>query len=96
KIPPEHLEALTAFAREQHPLNEIFVAPQDHAVPQDAMRLGTAYGLPDWAEMNAHMLAHSGSAMTLAYMQMIRLNYDCLLEVERRAALAGIDATDQA
>lgn len=96
KIPPEHLEALTAFAREQHPLSEIFVAPQDHAVPQDAMRLGTAYGLPDWAEMNAHMLAHPGSAMTLAYMQMIRLNYDCLLEVERRAALAGIDATDQA
>jgi insecticidal toxin len=96
KIPAEHLEALTAFAREQHPPSEIFVAPQDHAVPRDALRLGTAYGLPDWAEMNAHMLAHPGSAMTLAYMQMIRLNYDCLLEVERRAAVAGIDPADQA
>lgn len=96
KIPAQHLEALTAFARERHPLSEIFVAPQDHAVPQDAMRLGTAYGLPDWTEMNAHILAHPGSAMTLAYMQMIRLNYDCLLEVEQRAAVAGIDATDQA
>ncbi|QHC93710.1 hypothetical protein PspR84_03375 [Pseudomonas sp. R84] len=95
KIPAEHLEALTAFAREQHPLSEIFVAPQDRAVPRDALRLGTAYGLPDWGEMNAHMLAHPGSAMTLAYMQMIRLNYDCLLEAERRAAVAGMDPADQ-
>ncbi|WKV90114.1 hypothetical protein LJU32_07645 [Pseudomonas sp. B21_DOA] len=44
--------------------------------------------------MNAHILAHAGSGMTMAYMQMIRLNYDCLLQVERRAIAAGIDMND--
>lgn len=95
KIPLEHQEALTAFAREQHSLSEIFVAPQDHSVPQDALRLGTAFGIQAGNEMNAHMLAHPGSGMTQAYMQMIRFNYDCLLEVERRARAAGIDAADE-
>ncbi|MFZ3280058.1 TcdA/TcdB pore-forming domain-containing protein [Pseudomonas sp.] len=95
KIPLEHQEALTAFAREQHSVSEIFVAPQQHAVPRDAMRLGTAFGTQAGNEMNAHILAHPGSGMTQAYMQMIRFNYDCLLEVERRARAAGIDAADE-
>ncbi|SDT55042.1 insecticidal toxin [Pseudomonas sp. Z003-0.4C(8344-21)] len=87
-------EALQTFARNKHPPGEIFVAPQEHSVPRDAMRLGTAHGVSVAGEMNAHMLAHAGSGMTMAYMQMIRLNYDCLLQVERRAIAAGIDMND--
>lgn len=45
--------------------------------------------------MNAHFIAHPGSAMTLSYMQMIRSNYDCLLEVESRLLAAGIDIADE-
>lgn len=93
-IPAADLAALQAFARSKHRPGEIFVAPQEHSAPRDAMRLGTAHGIPAAGEMNAHILAHAESGMTMAYMQMIRVNYDCLLEVERRVIADGIDTTD--
>ncbi|MCP1474229.1 insecticidal toxin [Pseudomonas sp. EB276 TE3739] len=96
KVPARHEEALTTFARGKPGIHQIFVAPQDNLVPHDALRLGTAEGRADRGEMNAHFIAHPGSAMTLAYMQMIRVNYDCLLEAERRLLAAGIDIADQA
>lgn len=94
KIPAEHKDKLLAFAREKPGLSRIFVAPKDRSVPQDAVRLGVARGIASNNEMNAHFLAHPRSAMTMAYMQAIRLNYDCLYEVERRLDAAGIVATD--
>ncbi|TDK54848.1 TcdA/TcdB pore-forming domain-containing protein [Pseudomonas moraviensis] len=94
-IPAADLQALQTFARNNHQLGEIFVAPSELSVPRDAMRLGTAHGVAVTGEMNAHILAHARGGMTLAYMKMIRLNYDCLLEVERRAIAAGVDTQDE-
>jgi len=95
EIGARHKEALTTFARGKPGIHEVFVAPQERAVPQDALRLGTAHGSANTGEMNAHFIAHPGSAMTLSYMQMIRSNYDCLLEVESRLLAAGIDIADE-
>lgn len=89
-VPAEYKEALLAFARGQPGVREIFVPPQDRSVAQDGIRLGTAFGSQGSGEMNAHILAHPGSGMTQAIMQTIRFNYDCLQEVERRLAIAGI------
>lgn len=93
-IPAEHQEALLAFASGRPGVREIFVPPQDSSVAQDGIRMGTAFGGQDRGEMNAHMLAHPGSGMTQAIMQTIRFNYDCLQEVERRLAIAGIARGD--
>ncbi|WP_339546596.1 TcdA/TcdB pore-forming domain-containing protein [Pseudomonas sp. RA_35y_Pfl2_P32] len=90
KIPAEHQEALLAFALGKPGVREIFVPPQESSVAQNGFRMGTAYGARDRGEMNAHFLAHPGSGMTQAIMQTIRFNYDCLHEVERRLANAGI------
>ncbi len=59
------------------------------------MRRGTAFGSPTANEMNAYILAHSGSGMVNASMQLIRANYDCLYEVERRMSLAGVTRSDE-
>ncbi|MFJ2481054.1 TcdA/TcdB pore-forming domain-containing protein [Pseudomonas sp. NPDC087598] len=93
-IPEGHAEALTAFARSKPALHDIFVAPPASRVPQDAIRLGTAYSDPSRGEMNAHMLAHPGAGMTRSIMEVIRFNYDCLNEVERRMVAAGADWGD--
>lgn len=94
-VPAEYKEALLAFARGQPGVREIFVPPQDRSVAQDGIRLGTAFGSQGSGEMNAHILAHPGSGMTQAIMQTIRFNYDCLQEVERRLAIAGIAWGDE-
>jgi insecticidal toxin len=95
KIPAEHKEALLAFARSKPMVGEIFTAPKENAVPPDGFRMGTAYGKQNAGEMNAHFLAHPGSGMTQAIMQMIRLNYDCLHEVEHQLSTAGIAQDDK-
>ncbi|WP_175479143.1 MULTISPECIES: TcdA/TcdB pore-forming domain-containing protein [unclassified Pseudomonas] len=95
KIPAEHKETLLAFARRKPGLKEIFVAPQDNVAAPDAIRLGTSSGTQTASEMNAHMLAHPGSGMTESIMQMIRINYDCLYEVERRLLAAGVSWGDE-
>ncbi|VVP32189.1 hypothetical protein PS898_04378 [Pseudomonas fluorescens] len=89
QIPARHLEALTTFARSKPRALDIFVAPRDKGVPRQAIRLGTAHSDPSRGEMNAHMLAHPGSGMTRSIMEVIRVNYDCLTEVERRMDAAG-------
>lgn len=96
RIPLDHQEALLAFARSQPGVLDLFVPPQDHRVPPDAIRLGTAHGNPLAGEMNACFLASPGSGMTDAIMQNIRLNYDCLYEVERRLTIEGVTASDGA
>ncbi|VEF11672.1 cytotoxin mcf [Pseudomonas fluorescens] len=90
KIPAQHQQALLAFAQSKPLVQDIFATPVNSPVPLDAIRLGTGYGDQARGEMNAHFLTHPGSAMTLAYMQMIRSNYDCLMQVEQRLAAAGI------
>ncbi|WP_277760423.1 TcdA/TcdB pore-forming domain-containing protein [Pseudomonas sp. A34-9] len=91
EVPSRHKEALTAFARSKPAAREIFIAPPLTRVPQDGIRLGTALSDPQRGEMNAHMLGHSGSGMTRSIMEVIRFNYDCLAEVERRMVAAGAD-----
>ena len=95
EIPVQYAEALTTFARTKPAAHEIFVAPQDRSAPLDALRLGTLHGFSKNGQVNAHFIAHPGSAMTMAYLQMIRVNYDCLQEVERRSIEAGIDTADE-
>jgi insecticidal toxin len=89
-IPLEHRQALLEFAQTKPGTRNIFAAPVRSSVPPDGIRLGSAFGAQASGEMNAHFLTHPGSAMTLAYMQMIRSNYDCLMKVERRLAAEGI------
>lgn len=96
RIPHDHQEALLAFARSKPGVLDLFVPPQDHLVPRNAIRLGTARGNPMAGEMNAFFQASPGSGMTDAIMQNIRLNYDCLYEVERRLTIEGTTASDEA
>ena len=91
EVPALHKEALTEFARSKPGVHEIFTLPQASPVPQEAIRLGTAWSDPVRGEMNAHMLAHPGAGMTQAIMEGIRFNYDCINEVERRMVAAGAD-----
>ncbi|MHC8389999.1 TcdA/TcdB pore-forming domain-containing protein [Pseudomonas sp. MDT2-39-1] len=95
RIPAEHKEALLTFARSKPNIGEVFTAPKESLVPRDGFRMGTAFGSPSAGEMNAHFLAHPGSGMTQAIMQMIRLNYDCLHEVERQLSTEGITPDDK-
>ena len=94
-IPAEHLEALSAFARSKPGVEKIFASPLPVSLPKDVMRRGTALGSPTMNEMNAYILAHPGSGMVNASMQLIRANYDCLYEVERRMSLAGVTRSDE-
>ncbi|MFJ2281565.1 TcdA/TcdB pore-forming domain-containing protein [Pseudomonas sp. NPDC087803] len=96
KIPAEHLEALSAFARSKPGVEKIFSAPLPTSLPQDAIGRGAAMGNPSASEMNAYVLAHPGSGMVNASMHLIRTNYDCLYEVERRMGLAGVTPSDVA
>lgn len=81
-IPALHKEALLEFARSKPGVREIFVPPQDGLVPQDGFRTPKDGG-------NAYFVAHAGSGMTQSIMEVIRFNYDCLYEVERKLAAAG-------
>lgn len=83
-IPTELQEPLLAFARGKPGLDKIFVAPRDQSAPHDGLRMGTAYGAASDGEMNEHVLAQPNSAMIESTQQVIRSNYDVLLEVERR------------
>lgn len=94
QIPAEHLEALSAFARSKPGVEQIFAAPVPTSLPQDAIGRGAAKNNPLEAEMNAHILAHPGSGMVNSSMHLIRANYDCLYEVERRMSLAGVSPSD--
>ncbi|WP_330207455.1 TcdA/TcdB pore-forming domain-containing protein [Pseudomonas sp. AM14(2022)] len=95
-IPAEHLEALSAFARSRPGVEQIFASPQPTSLPQDAIGRGAAWGIPSASEMNAYVLAHPDSGMVNASMHLIRTNYDCLYEVERRISVAGVTPSDVA
>lgn len=95
-IPAEHLQALSAFARSKPGAEQIFASPLSTSLPQDAIGRGAAWGDPSASEMNAYVLAHPGSGMVNASMHLIRTNYDCLYEVERRMSLAGVTPSDVA
>lgn len=94
KIPAEHRDKLLAFAKEKPGISRVFSAPRESRVPKDALRLGTAFGAASSGEMNAHFLAQPGSGMIMSYMEMIRENYDCLNEVERRLSAERVSVTD--
>lgn len=93
-IAAEHLEALRTFAQSRPDVMDIFKPPQDTPVPEDAIRLGVSGGSGGPKEMNAHFLAHPDSGMTDSIMQLIRSNYDCLQEIERRLRADGISWSD--
>lgn len=86
-LPAAHREALLVFARSKPGVEHIFVAPREVHSPQHALRMGTQFS----REMNAYLLAHPQSEMTLAVMQLIRFNYDCLQAVEQAAIASSVD-----
>jgi len=81
-IPAEHQEALRAFAQSAPDLQQIFKAPEDHRAPMDSMRLAGVLA----SDMNSHILAQPRSGSVQMTLALIRFNYDCLAEVERRVA----------
>ncbi|QHF48661.1 hypothetical protein PspS49_03170 [Pseudomonas sp. S49] len=86
-LPGTDLDALLAFARSKPGVEHIFVAPREDHSPQHGLRMGAQFS----REMNAYLLAHPQSEMTLAVMQLIRFNYDCLQAVEQSAIASSID-----
>ncbi|WP_456024526.1 TcdA/TcdB pore-forming domain-containing protein [Pseudomonas protegens] len=86
-LPGAHLEALLAFARSKPGVEGIFVAPREVHSPRHGLRMGAQFN----REMNAYLLAQPHSEMTLAVMQLIRFNYDCLQAVEQSAIASSVD-----
>lgn len=77
-LPEQHKQLLEDFARSKPDVLELFVPPET----MDAVENGFRMGLQIGEEMNAHFIAQPGSGMTMSIMQVIRLNYDVLIEVE--------------
>ncbi|WP_426159850.1 TcdA/TcdB pore-forming domain-containing protein [Pseudomonas sp. TSRC2-2] len=86
-LPAADLDALLAFARSKPGVKQIFVAPREDRSPAHGLRMGTQLD----REMNAYMLAQPHSEMTLAVMQLIRFNYDCLQAVEHSVMASSVD-----
>ncbi|WP_434708508.1 hypothetical protein J3P75_24450 [Pseudomonas sp. R1-1] len=86
-LPAADLDALLAFARSKPGVTQIFVAPLESRSPAHGLRMGTQLD----REMNAYMLAQPHSEMTLAVMQLIRFNYDCLQAVEQSVMASSVD-----
>lgn len=86
-LPAAHREALLVFARSKPGVEPIFVAPREVHSPQHGLRMGAQFS----REMNAYLLAQPQSEMTLAVMQLIRFNYDCLQAVEQSAIESSVD-----
>ncbi|MBJ7371263.1 MAG: hypothetical protein JHD19_07400 [Pseudomonas sp.] len=84
-LPEQHKQLLEDFARSKPDVLELFVPPQTVEAGENGFRMGLQIG----EEMNAHFIAQPGSGMTMSIMQVIRLNYDVLTEVERRMANSG-------
>jgi len=85
KIPAGDKEALLKFARSKPALLEVFVPPQERQAPKEGLRMAIQFD----REMNSHFIAHPAGGMTESIMQIIRFNYDCLFEVERRLFQRG-------
>ena len=86
-LPAAHREALLVFARSKPGVEHLFVAPREVHSPQHGLRMGAQFS----REMNAYLLAQPQSEMTLAVMQLIRFNYDCLQAVEQAAIASSVD-----
>lgn len=84
-LPQQHKQLLEDFARSKPDVLELFVPPQTVEAGENGFRMGLQID----EEMNAHFIAQPGSGMTMSIMQVIRLNYDVLTEVERRMANSG-------
>ena len=89
-IPTEHRDALQRFADSKPGVHRLFVAPEDNRAALDGMRLAGVLG----SDMNSHIIAQPGSGAVRATLELIRFNYDCLLEIERRLVAAGAGFTD--
>ncbi|GLH36737.1 TcdA/TcdB pore-forming domain-containing protein [Pseudomonas moraviensis] len=89
-LPEQHKQLLEDFARSKPDVLELFVPPET----MDAVENGFRMGLQIGEEMNAHFIAQPGSGMTMSIMQVIRLNYDVLIEVEKRMANSGAGWAD--
>lgn len=86
-LPSRDKDALHAFARGKPGIEQIFVAPVDVFSPAHGLRMGTQFD----REMNAHLLAQPQSGMTLAVMELVRFNYDCLDAVQHLATASAVD-----
>jgi insecticidal toxin len=81
-LPEQHKQLLEDFARSKPDVLELFIAPKVVEAAENGFRMGLQIN----EEMNAHFIAQPGSGMTMSIMQVIRLNYDVLAEVEKRMA----------
>lgn len=86
-LPAAQREALLVFARSKPGVEHIFVAPREDHSPRHGLRMGAQFS----REMNAYLLAQPQSEMTLAVMQLIRFNYDCLQAVEQAVIASSVD-----
>lgn len=89
-IPKEHQEVLRKFAESKPSVRDVFVAPQDNQAALNGMRLASVNGSP----MNSHIVVNPQSGALQNTLQLIRSNYDSLLEIERRLMSQGSDFGD--
>ncbi|SDS65334.1 TcdA/TcdB pore-forming domain-containing protein [Pseudomonas prosekii] len=87
-IPAEHRSALEDYAKSHPSIVDVFVPAAEVQIPVDGLMLGRGYDTPG-SVMNAYMLAHPESGMVKASLNLIRLAYDAIFEIEKSLAEKG-------
>ncbi|MHC8364164.1 TcdA/TcdB pore-forming domain-containing protein [Pseudomonas sp. LS2P72] len=103
KVPEQHREAITAFAKSMPSLNDIFAPFNDVMVAENGLRVGnknTPDLVPDQIKTpfnglsNALLSGHAGSAQLAAVMEKIRSNYQFLDRVVAQALSSNVSLQD--
>jgi insecticidal toxin len=103
KVPEQHREAITAFAKSMPSLSDIFAPFNDVMVAANGLRVGnknTPDLVPDQIKTpfnglsNALLSGHAGSAQLAAVMEKIRSNYQFLDRVVAQALNSNVSLQD--
>lgn len=104
KVPEQHREAITAFAKSMPSLSDIFAPFNDVMVASNGLRVGNK-NTPDSMTnqiktpfnglSNALLSGHAGSAQLAAVMEKIRSNYQFLDRVVAQALSSNVSLQDR-
>ena len=104
KVPEQHREAITVFAKSMPSLSDIFAPFNDVMVAENGLRVGnknTPDSMPNQIKTpfnglsNALLSGHAGSAQLAAVMEKIRSNYQFLDRVVTQALSSNVSLQDR-
>lgn len=104
KVPEQHREAITAFAKSAPSLSDIFAPFNDVMVASNGLRVGNKNAPDSMANQiktpfnglsNALLSGHAGSAQLAAVMEKIRSNYQFLDRVVAQALSSNVSLQDR-